>query len=164
MPRDGVTFNGAASTDAGRHAIRFRQQWLPHVPLEALPSPGQGIVARVVAASAPAAGAVREARGAGAVGTRGERRRRRVELPQGVRFPTADELAELEREIERQEWAADGGDGSVWSDDRPDPRALNLEWILRGPLLEALAAITWKPLEARREALEEPENYSGAAA
>jgi hypothetical protein len=119
----------------------------------------------VVAASAPAAGAVREARGAGASGTRGERGRRRSELPEGVRHPTAAELDALELELQRKEWAADGGDGSICStrelDDIP---ALNLEWILRGPLLEALAAITWKPLEADRDGLEQPEKSRGTAA
>jgi hypothetical protein len=146
----------------------------------------------VVAASAPAAGAVREAPGAGAgCGTRGEPRRRcaptlgeiaeSLESPRArarsqtagetkaapVRSLTTGELAELEAHAARVEWAADGGDGSAWSDDRPDheqTQTLNLEWILRGPLLEALAAITWKPLDARREPLEQPENYSGAAA
>jgi hypothetical protein len=44
------------------------------------------------------------------------------------------------------------------------PLLLNLEWILRGPLLEAIAAIRWKPLEAQREGLEEPEKSREAAA
>ncbi len=128
----------------------------------------------MAAASAPAAGAVCEppppGRG-GAAGTQGgasgnnagarndTRQRQPVVLTERERF-------ELELHCLRVEWAADGGDGSICStgellDDIP---TLNLEWILHGPLLEALAAITWKPLEAQQERLEEPEKSRGAAA
>jgi hypothetical protein len=56
--------------------------------------------------------------------------------------------AELATELERQEWAADGGDGSICSthedpgEGGPDARALNLEWMLRGELLAAMATVT----------------------
>lgn len=162
-------------------------------------SPGQGTPSRVVAASAPAAGAVREAPGAGAAGTRGRPPRERrealrrapVELSERERF-------ELELHALRVEWAADGGDGSicstteaigwrcpwcgrwceVWEESCPlceddeaidesravGVQALNLEWILHGPLLEALAIIQWKPLETQPSALEEPEKSREAAA
>jgi hypothetical protein len=49
-------------------------------------------------------------------------------------------------------------------DCRHEPPTLDLEWILRGALLEALRAIEWKPLEAQQERLEQSENSRGAAA
>ena len=74
------------------------------------------------------------------------------------------ELAELEASIARDEWAADGGDGHVWSDDdERDPSALNLEWLLHGALIEAMAAIVLRPDEARSIALEQSEKKPGVA-
>jgi hypothetical protein len=78
---------------------------------------------------------------------------------------TPAELAELDALIARLEWAADGGDGSICSTtELDDVPALNLEWILRGPLLEAMAAVVMKWAQARPLALEESEESPGAAA
>lgn len=65
--------------------------------------------------------------------------------------------SELAAELERQEWAADGGDGYVLSLDLEEPSALNLEWMLHGALIEAMAAVLMRAPEARSIELEESE-------
>jgi hypothetical protein len=185
------------------------QLWLPAVPPEVPPacpertrqpaSAREGTQdreppARVVAASAPAAGAVCEAPGgAGAAGTQGARasgrvtahsadvqpcapaelaaaagtRAARCQHHTGIRRPAPSpaELAELDALIARLEWAADGGDGSVCSTtELEDVPALNLEWILHGALLEAMAAVLMDVHAARPFRLEQSENSRGAAA
>lgn len=126
--------------------------------------------ARVVAASRPLRAPVCEAPGgAGAAGTQGARQERRVTAnPIAVVLrprPTPAELAELDALIARLEWAADGGDGSICSTSEPDDvQAINLEWILHGSLLEAMAAVLMKCGPARPSALEQSENSRGAAA
>jgi hypothetical protein len=224
----------------------MRQLWLPavapEVPAACLDRTGQadsplaeprtGNPARVVAASAPAPGAVCEAPGgAGAAGTqRAHRERKETPNPVGVVLPTFGEswrasrrtkaqqvkdrvgrpvrsltsprareaasptqdgrgpsseteqtqfvrpsltalraspaeLMALEWEVARIEWAADGGDGSVCSTtELDDVPALNLEWILHGPLLEAMAAVIMKWTSARPSALEQTDNSREAAA
>ena len=65
---------------------------------------------------------------------------------------------ELAAELGRQEWAADGGDGYVLAlDELEEPRALNLEWLLHGALLEAMAAVLMRAPQARSIELEESE-------
>lgn len=54
----------------------------------------------------------------------------------------------LELELHRFEVAADGGDGSVCSTDECDTPTLDLEWMLRGALLEAMAAVLLRAVPA----------------
>jgi hypothetical protein len=73
------------------------------------------------------------------------------------RPPTREEREQLERDIERQEWAADGGDGSICSvRERDDVRCLNLEWMLNGAVIEDIAAIELRIGEAVWPAVQVP--------
>lgn len=75
-----------------------------------------------------------------------------------------DTPAELAAHIERLEWAADGGDGSVCSTrELDDVPTLDLEWMLRGALLEAMAAIVLRVGDARSFAPFQSENNSEVA-
>ena len=58
----------------------------------------------------------------------------------------------------REEWAADGGDGSVCSTDEGDPPTLNLEWLINGALLEVMAAVVMRPEPARVSSGRQPED------
>jgi hypothetical protein len=91
-----------------------------------------------------------------------------VEIAWLVRRTPAElaELAELQAELSRQEWAADGGEGSVCSLDlEPWERVpcLNVEWMLHGTVIEALAAIELRRDQAQPEALEQSEFPSQVA-
>jgi len=84
------------------------------------------------------------------IGTRG----RPCKKPPGVFYTSqppvsVPERFALELELQRMEWAADGGDGSVCSTHEGELRTLDLEWQLRGPLLEAMAAVLLRPGPAR---------------
>jgi len=97
--------------------------------------------------------------------TYGASARRPVLPPPGTARPlTPRERAELDASIARDEWAADGGDGHVLAlGELEQPPALNLEWMLRGALIEAMAAVLMRPQAARSFELEESEKSSEVA-
>lgn len=132
------------SGDALERALRRaranpRQQWLPHVD------------------GAPAAGSQRKL--SRSIGTRP--RGNDAGPPQ--RALTERERFALELELARIEWAADGGDGCVCSTDEGDAATLDLEWMLRGPLLEAMAALLLRAPSACAESGRQSEDSIGAA-
>jgi hypothetical protein len=70
----------------------------------------------------------------------------------------------LELDLSHLEWAADGGDGSVCSTDDGDvPTTLNLEPLLRGALLEAMAAVLLRADSACSSSTRQSEDSIGSA-
>lgn len=91
------------------------------------------------------------------------RQRRQAAEKGNVAGPPQRALTERERfafELHclREEWAADGGDGSVCSTDEGDPPTLNLEWLINGALLEVMAAVVMRPEPARVSSGRQPED------
>lgn len=77
---------------------------------------------------------------------------------------SARERERLEFDLALAEWRADGGDGSVCSTHEVEAVVcLELEWLLHGALIEAMAAIVQLAGEARSIGTVESENSSRVA-